>query len=59
MLAIVGFFIFLAGGALAYSAETYPAYERAAIVMAGILLTIGLALLGINLQFMLAAPYRY
>jgi hypothetical protein len=50
MLAITGFFVFLGGGALAYSAAAYPAYERAAEVVAGILLMAGLALLGIGLQ---------
>jgi hypothetical protein len=50
MLAVVGFFIFLGGGALAYSAAAYPAYERPAEVVAGILLMAGLALLGIGLQ---------
>jgi hypothetical protein len=50
MLAIAGFFIFLAGSALAYSVDRYPAYRRQAELVAGILLIAGLALVGINLQ---------
>jgi uncharacterized membrane protein len=50
MLAIVGFFVFLAGSALAYSVDRYPAYQRQTELVAGILLMVGLALVGINLQ---------
>jgi hypothetical protein len=59
MLAIIGFLAFLAGGALAYSAGSYPAYEQPAKIAAGILLTLGLVLLGINLRFMIDAPYGH
>jgi len=53
MLAIVGFFIFLAGSALAYWAESYSGYEKLSEVVAGILLMIGLTLLGANLEISL------
>jgi hypothetical protein len=56
MLAIVGFLIFLAGSAIAYSTDSYPAYRRQAEVVAGILLLAGLALLGISLQVTLKWP---
>jgi hypothetical protein len=56
MLAIVGFFVFLAGSAVAYSVDSYPAYRRQAELVAGILLMAGLALVGISLQVSLNWP---
>jgi hypothetical protein len=56
MLAIVGFFVFLAGGALAYSAETCVTYRTLAETVAGWLLLTGLLLLGINLEFTIGPP---
>lgn len=56
MLAIVGFVIFLAGSALAYTADNYAAYQGLAEIMAGVLLLAGLLLLGINLEFALGPP---
>ena len=50
MLAIVGFFVFLTGSAVAYWVDSYPAYRRQAELAAGILLMVGLALVGINLE---------
>lgn len=50
MLAIAGFLVFLAGSAVAYSVDSYPAYRRQAEIVAGVLLIAGLALLGISLQ---------
>lgn len=57
MLAIVGFIIFLAGSAVAYSTDSYPAYRRQGEIVAGILLMAGLALLGISLQISLNWPF--
>jgi hypothetical protein len=50
MLAIAGFFVFLTGSVVAYWIDRYPAYRRQAELVAGVLLMVGLALVGINLQ---------
>ena len=59
MLAIAGFFVFLGGSVLAYLAESWPAYERLAETVAGILVIAGLALLGINLELSLDPTFGH